>query len=89
MTALEVLSARRRALLARATTEALIGSVLALGDPEVGSDERLAFAWTCSELESRFPDVNPAIDAWLDGGEDGRTYGEVLVAALRDLGAAS
>lgn len=52
-------------------------------------DERSALSvvrvWICDELESRHPEVNDVLDAWVEGTPDGRTYFEVLSKAVMTL----
>lgn len=71
---------------ANTDTATLVESLLTLDAIESPtSEERMARAWICDALESAYPEVIPALDAWADDvttDGSGMTYAEALVAAL-------
>lgn len=70
-------------LLASVDSSTLLTSLLTLDALETPtSDERMAKAWVCDELERRYPAVNAATLAWADDLETDLTYVQALVAAL-------
>ena len=69
-------------LLAGTPTRNLIEALLILDAAStLTTDQRLAKAWTCEEIERRY-DVEAAMDAWADVDDHGMTYVEALIAAL-------
>lgn len=77
---------RAKALMAGLAPRQLVSALLVLEHKDVRSEEeKLTRAWLCEELERRYPQVIPALDAWaddVDGAMGELSYGEVLIAHL-------
>lgn len=76
---------RAKALMSGLASRQLVNALLLLEHKAVRSEEeKLTRAWLCGELETRYPQVNVALDAWIedDGPMGELSYGEVLIAAL-------
>lgn len=81
--------ARKTALLKNRSTEQLILDLRYSEEnitltPEV----RQANAWLSDEITSRLPEVDAWLDAYFDNDSDSeeRTYGQLILAAIADLG---
>lgn len=76
---MDVLRSATRAL----SDEQLIAGVEMLDRGDVTSDERVVRAVICDVLEERHPGVIEALDAWIESGDDSRSYVAVLLAAIK------
>jgi hypothetical protein len=78
--------ASRKIVVAMSVSE-LIEAALVLDNNNFGQAGRLAQALLCDELERRFPEVGPAMQAWADDPDEGHTrftYVQALVAAVEE-----
>lgn len=50
------------------------------------NEVRMVHAWLCDEIERRYPDIKPALNRYAEA-PDGRSYGMVVIDALRRVGA--
>lgn len=50
------------------------------------NEVRMVHAWLCDEIERRYPDIKPALNRYAEK-PDGRSYGAVVIDALKRVGA--
>lgn len=79
-------------LMARTRTDALmlslevLSATITAAGSNVPFEVRQAHAWTCEELEARFPEVEPVLDAWVDDHTgDTRPFARVLLDAITSV----
>lgn len=75
-------------ILSERTTEQLVEMAQMIDRKEtLQVEERMTLAWLLDAIEVRHPETSATMDAWIDAEPDGRTYTEVLVAALEEVAA--
>lgn len=50
------------------------------------NDVRLVHSWICDEIERRYPDILPALNRYAETPDE-RSYGVVIIEALKRVGA--
>lgn len=66
-----VTASRKSELFANTSTDALVGALVILDSVEsMTAEERLTYAWICTELETRIPAVRIAIEKACDDAAD-------------------
>lgn len=80
-------SAKRHALLATQTSAQLLEARRGLdARTDLTGHERLASAWIADELHRRYPATVAIVERYFEDESESREYGDLLAAALLELG---
>ena len=81
---------RKDEVLADADIHALVAGLIVITsewDAEaMTNDVRLVHSWLCDEIERRYPDITPALNRFAEAPDE-RSYGAVVIEALKRVGA--
>lgn len=84
------LFSKKDEVLAEADIHSLVAGLIVIcseWDAEGMTDDvRIVHAWLCDEIERRYPDITPALNRYA-AAPDERSYGAVVIEALKRVGA--